>query len=474
MATHPVYEDSYLSRWLRVREYAVPPVMIEQSTARRAVGDWAGACAAAHLDVDLDLRTVNRAFGREFTGRLRSDLRHLAPDLLRWHLPRTAPDGLLRAGLTLSLARYRLPGRSAPVHLVARTPPAWADGGQRFSLALWGADDTDPGVPHPHLRPDPRFRFDLHRHLWDVRRTAELPTRVGADRQPPDEQPELAALRQPDLVAMRQPELATARWAAEAALLRAADGCPEHPVVVRLGIRHRRLLLPDGRLVDGEPPAALRRFGSGGWAALPVLPDASTWTLPDLLLLRSGVIDPGRLHPLVASALAPGYPASPLPPSATVAGPQLVDCQGARHRIGLVEGVLSALDHDPAEIAREQLIGALGGRQLPCLETIERAHRHPEELTGVRERLVHGDTSGALAVIEALLGPAALLPPGRLREELEAAAERRVVHGLHRADLLSRHRPTPRTGRRIDGRVRVRGDLRDRLRNRPRLAALPR
>src|SRR4051794_25576715 len=98
--------DSRLFRWLRVREFAVPPSMIETATARRMLGDWAGACAAARIDVDLDLRAVARVHGRELAALVRADLRHLAPDLLRWHLPRTAPDGLLRPGLTVALARY--------------------------------------------------------------------------------------------------------------------------------------------------------------------------------------------------------------------------------------------------------------------------------------------------------------------------------------------------------------------------------
>ncbi|MEV7185960.1 hypothetical protein [Kitasatospora sp. NPDC093102] len=47
MPTHPAHgNDSRLSLWRRVREYAVPPSMIETSTARRLTGDWAGACAA--------------------------------------------------------------------------------------------------------------------------------------------------------------------------------------------------------------------------------------------------------------------------------------------------------------------------------------------------------------------------------------------------------------------------------------------
>src|SRR5690554_2082756 len=91
--------DFRLSFWLRVRQFAVPASMVERATARRRVGDWAGACAAAGVDVDLNLRAVRRAYGQELATQVRADLRHLAPDLLRWHLPRIAPDGLLRPGL---------------------------------------------------------------------------------------------------------------------------------------------------------------------------------------------------------------------------------------------------------------------------------------------------------------------------------------------------------------------------------------
>ncbi|RST19780.1 hypothetical protein EF908_31310, partial [Streptomyces sp. WAC04770] len=128
------------SFWPRVREFAVPGSMIETATARRLAGDWAGACAAAGVDVDLRLRSVFRTHGRESADRIRADLRRLAPDLLRWHLPRIAPNGLLRPGLTIALARYDTPerdGPGGPLHLVVRTPPAWADAGQRVSLALW-------------------------------------------------------------------------------------------------------------------------------------------------------------------------------------------------------------------------------------------------------------------------------------------------------------------------------------------------
>ncbi|MEU7599586.1 hypothetical protein [Streptomyces sp. NPDC041003] len=457
MLTQTAYGDSRLSFWLRVREYAVPPSMIETATARRSVGDWAGACAAAGFDVDLDLRSVARSYGHDLTARIRADLRHLAPDLLRWHLPRIAPDGLLRPDLTLSLARYEVAERDGPrsrprpVHLVARTAPAWADAGQRISLALWDGSGAF-GDPRPRARPARRFRLDLHRHLWDARRTGELRARSGAERPPADgcpQEPELRGLLPPGH------HCAVDRWTDEARILLRAEGRPSGAVTVRFGAR-RRLVLDliaggdrdrDGDGDDG--PLALRVGAApadGSVSALPVLPDAAVRVLPDLDLLRAGALDAGRLHPLVAAALVPGHAPAGASRSPDPAGqPRLVECRGARHRIGLVDGVLAPLDHDPAEIRREELLAALTGTPLPCLQAVDAAHRHPDCLTGVRERLDHGDTAGALAVVEGLLGPGALLRAGALRDALEAAALRRITYGLFRAGLAG---PGPgRTGR---------------------------
>lgn len=117
--------------------------MIETATARRAVGDWAGACAAARIDVDLDLRAVRDRHGTEFTTLLRADLRRLAPDLLRWHMPRIAPDGRLRPGLTISLARYGSSMTDGQTPWPATPPPC------RTVVALFPrpaglADESDP------------------------------------------------------------------------------------------------------------------------------------------------------------------------------------------------------------------------------------------------------------------------------------------------------------------------------------------
>ncbi|MFF3416171.1 hypothetical protein ACFYW9_15970 [Streptomyces sp. NPDC002698] len=451
MLTSTAYEDSLLSFWPRVRDFAVPPTMIETATARRRHGDWAGACAAAGVDIDFDLRSLARTHGSELASRIRRDLRHLAPDLLRWHMPRVAPDGLLRPGLTITLARYDRAARDGvhpvrPVHLVVRTPPAWADGGQRISLALWdgaagGSRDRfsfDTGARrHPHPRPSRRYRLDLHRHLWDARRTDELRVRSGADL--PTDDARRASADPPGPVP-GDPGCAVGRWADEAAILLRDEGRATGTVTVWLGAR-RRLLLDLAAEPARVGPSSLRLTavpadGGGVDLAVPALPDAATWVLPDLALIRAGVVGPERLHPLVASALVPGHTPAGSRGNADPAGaPRLVECRGARHRIGLVDGVLVPLDHDPAEIRREELLVALTGTPLPCLRAIDDTHRQPQDLSDVRERLRHGDTAGALAVVEGLLGPEAVLRGGALRDELRAAALRRLTYGLFRAGL---------------------------------------
>ncbi|MEV0568432.1 hypothetical protein [Dactylosporangium sp. NPDC050588] len=426
--------DTRRTFWQRVREFAVPQSMIESATARRHAGDWAGACAAARVDVDLDLKAVARTGGAALAASIRADLRQLAPDLLRWHMPRIAPDGLLRPGLTITLARY------GPVHLVVRTPPAWAGAGQRISLALWeGARRT--GVPHPHPHPDPRFRLDLHRHLWDARRAGELRARAGRGATgpaPPPEPAEAMTSADPwaDSAFAAAGGAATDRWADEAGILLRADGRAGGAVTVRLGARHRFVVT----VADGAEPRIARARGRGGGG--PVLPDAATWVLPDVELLREGLIRADGLHPLVAAALAPGRPTAYTRRDDDPSTPRVVECRGERHRIGLVGGTLVALDHDPAEVRREELLAALGGTPLACLQAIDEAHRRPECLPDVRARLDHGDTEGALAVVEGLLGPDALLRHGALRETLDDAARRKVAHGLFRAGL-SRTRPAP-------------------------------
>ncbi|KAF0847551.1 hypothetical protein FNL39_103449 [Nocardia caishijiensis] len=436
--------------------------MINLATTRRAVGDLAGACAAAHVDVDIDLGALARGHGRELVARVHDDLRHLAPDLLRWHLPRVAPDGLLRPGLTMTLARYpsESPGAGQGfVHLVVRTAPAWADAGQRVSLAVWDGG-TGATHSHPHPRPNRRYRLDLHRHLWDARRAGELARRCGglSTLIGPSAATEFVAGETAESFADPVPaHCAVERWAEEAALLLSAERGTSHTdaalVAVRLGARRQRVIevvrQPPASSPGAVPPGQGRTpaprfvadYPRGALTALPILPDAATWTLPDLELLRAGAITVDRLHPLVAESLAPDG-TRPLTRSGNAPRQaHIVECRGEVHRIGVVNGVLSALDHDPAEIRREELLVALTGVALPCLRVIDEAHRRPDWISGVRERLDHGDTEGALAVVEGLLGTGAELRDGPLRDALAAAADRRVTYGRYRSETATHDAP---------------------------------
>ncbi|MEU0542793.1 hypothetical protein ABZ319_23270 [Nocardia sp. NPDC005978] len=444
---------SRISLWQRVREFAVPPSMIDNATARRRAGDWAGACAAAGFDVDLDLRELARRYGRGLAARVGADLRYLAPDLLRWHMPRGAPDGLLRAGLTITLARYGPEGFENPfgttgsVELVVRTAPEWADAGQRISLALWGESLAAAGTGlHPHPRPDRRFRLDLHRHLWDARRSDELLMRSGAVESAAGAvtgarpaagrgDPRASGHVDPGILSWAERGCAVDRWADEARILLRSQGRAGGPLLVRPGARQRLVVEP---AEHGDDPhlRVIDDFPAGELSGLPVLPDAATRTLPDLELLRAGAITADRLHPLVAAALVRDHVPRVRSGAVSVSEQaRSVECRGERHRIGLRDGVLTALDHDPGEVRREELLAALTGTPLPCLQAIDRAHRQPDCLAGVRERLSHGDIDGVLAIVEDLLGPEAVLRPGALRDELEAAAERRVRYGMFRAGL---------------------------------------
>lgn len=423
--------DPRHSFWLRVREFAVPPSMIDTATARRLAGDWSGACASAGFDTDIDVRALPHRHGRDVADRILADLHHLAPDLLRWHLPRVAPDGLLRPGLTVTLARYdrsdhrQHRGGTSSLHLIARTAPTWADAGQRIVLTLWDGTESSR---HPHPRPHRRYRLDLHRHLWDVRSAGDLRRRCGAGRPP------AGSVTDPTLAALASAGCAVDRWAAEAGILLGADGRHDGPVRVRAGRRYDLVVEPVGAGADPSAVRLVRDYPRGRLAALPVLPDAATWILPDLDLLGSGAITLDRLHPLVAAALDRGGSSTPSGKSERTNRTHLVECRGERHRIALVDGVLTALDHDPAEIRREELLVALGGTPLPCLRAIDMAHRRPDCLPGVRERLNHGDIIGALAVVEGLLGPEAVLRDGPLLEELRAAADRRSTYERFRRE----------------------------------------
>ncbi|MEU8228159.1 ankyrin repeat domain-containing protein [Actinoplanes sp. NPDC048967] len=117
-------------RYRRELNLCAPPAMIAAATERRLAGDWRGACAAALVEVDLDLRAVASSYGAAHAERIEAELTGFAPDLLRRFLPRS--EGRLVPRATVVLSRFDEPCRGAregtrrhgPV-LVATHPRSW-------------------------------------------------------------------------------------------------------------------------------------------------------------------------------------------------------------------------------------------------------------------------------------------------------------------------------------------------------------
>ncbi|MFC7511407.1 hypothetical protein ACFQV4_15185 [Streptomyces thermocarboxydus] len=136
-------------------------------------GRLAGACAAALFDVGIDLAEVAEHFGQDVADALEDDLRHLVPDLVRWHLPGTSTAGPPWA--TTAPSSSPATGRRRE-----GTPPRHA-----VPVRHHTRDAAGTAAGHPELRHAPRrgpvgvfgsttedWRYA--RHLWDARHTADL------------------------------------------------------------------------------------------------------------------------------------------------------------------------------------------------------------------------------------------------------------------------------------------------------------
>ncbi|MFB7916457.1 ankyrin repeat domain-containing protein [Streptomyces sp. NPDC056061] len=470
----------------QVRRYAVPRWMIETSAERRAAGDWRGACAAAGFDVAFDPEAVAARYGPDVAEALHSDLLHLVPDLLRWHLPRVLGGrSTLATDLTVVLARY---GTSADVpgaqpYLCLRTPPM-IDGPQRISLRFGGLRSGSTGGT---FRPGV-MDWRTGRHLWDARRTGELRTRVGGlDRLPflrADGTP-LGADELPDTDPGSGDPVARAEWVtlmyrrkrvADALTAVGIDLDPtplsryraepesilaQHVFdVPRLEAEARRLADLHGtscvQIAGGWRAGALMELSGDGDpdgvgagaprirlvernAALghPFLPPTLRERLPDLDLLRVGALTPERLHPLVASSLFPAREPASGPPGPTPPAPVRVRCRGAWHDVVFRDGKLDS-PHSAQEQQRERALRAFGGAVTGCFAVEQSCTtgigRLPRGLRAQRRelflRVQHGDTPGVLQLLDAGVDP-------RVRD----GGRRGLLHVLH---LLDHERLLPR------------------------------
>ncbi|GAA4250868.1 hypothetical protein GCM10022255_041250 [Dactylosporangium darangshiense] len=108
--------------WRLVRRYAVPEWMVAECAEARKRGDWRAACEAARVDVGFDE-----------AGPAAELLAGFAPDLLRWHLPRSrSGSAALAAGMRYVLAPDG-PVDPGTVVLEVRSP-LWTSSSQRLTL----------------------------------------------------------------------------------------------------------------------------------------------------------------------------------------------------------------------------------------------------------------------------------------------------------------------------------------------------
>ncbi|MFF9197719.1 ankyrin repeat domain-containing protein [Streptomyces sp. NPDC014779] len=454
--------------WARIRRFAVPASMIERATEARLAGDWRAACAAAAVDVpdELDPERVAERHGPATAARLADDLRHFAPDLMRWHLPRTlGGHTTLAGGHRIVLASY---GPGGPVLSVLTLP--MLEGPQRPRLHL------GPAVP-------PGARDKLHgvwyvtedwtcaRRFWDARRTAELRLSVapvatgrlpflhpdgtpldpaelpdtdpGPDADPATRAEWIAVLRSRgahveayaaaglDLDLTPPESTDRSRYASRRAVdvhnLVASDTldlarlAPELRLLANAG-RGSRFRVPvhwTGLLrvtldapADGGPGTDTSAVRVAGIERrqdedLPVLPRYARQVLPDAALLRAGRITPERLHPLVSAALFPDAPPATGPEGPHAAAePVRVRCGADWHETAVRSGALD-IPHTRQEQQREQALRAFGGTVAGCfaaqLAWTTGTGRLPRALRAQRRRLFEYVQHGDTAAVTALL-----------------------------------------------------------------------
>ncbi|WP_327379499.1 ankyrin repeat domain-containing protein [Streptomyces sp. NBC_01212] len=446
----PTEEASSLHK---ARRYAVPRRMIERATERRLAGDWRGALAAAHVEPAFDLAEVATAYGPVVAGALASDLRHLVPDLVHWHVPRALGGrSTVATGRTVVLAGYGN-GSGLPLapYLHLSTPPMF-DGPQGLVLRFGAVpDEGAPGVFGARTED-----WRAERWLWDARHTARLREAVGAAGRIPflrhDGTPlssrELAAADDAGARAERVTLLHQEGRVSEAFAAAGVDWDPALPEAQRswrgLDVEEniRRMALDIPRL----GPAVRRATATGGgerflvamsWrahlllditehstggrlrarvveretpgaASAARLPEAAWRRLPDLDLLRSGAMPPQWLHPLVARALFPAVEGPFGPPGPPAPRPVRVRCRGEWHEVVFRDGALRS-PHTDEERQRESALRAFGGAVAGCF-AVEHSctsgtGRLPKALRAqVRELFLHaqhGDTTAVLAMLDA-------------------------------------------------------------------------
>lgn len=434
---------------IEARRYGVPPAMIEAATERRSAGDWRGACAAADVELFFNPGTLRRRYGGAVSDAILDDLQTLAPELLRWHLPRYAHGpGRLLAGLLIPLADYG--GAGTGLTLAAATPGFALDAGERIILTVLETCPSDvradAGVGLSavlravHRRYADRYDLRRHRMFWDAACASGLRELCGGD-----------AVGGAEILRLQDEGRVAEAWAAAGfeVTLGSPRTAPEEQrrlgqwlssLPVNLPGLARRVsdMLPtvseavircgNGALVlsgfNGDGPLAVEvaapRSVRARGVVLPVIPYA-VWSRPlDADLFRLGLVETRDLHPLVGAAIAEGTAERAAPNAwlystesgigaqyadSVVSGAAqnavvLVRCGADLHRVARVGGRWQPIDHDD-HAAREALLQRLGGPVNPCRGAVQHFGSGRHVIDAVARFLDHGRVAEAARLLEA-------------------------------------------------------------------------
>jgi hypothetical protein len=424
--------------------------MIDAATERRLAGDWRGACAAADVELFINPETVRRRYGAAVAGAIVDDLRTLAPELLRWHLPRRARGpGLLLAGLLIPLADYG--GAGGGLTLAAATPSFALDAGQRIVLTLlearssgaWLAGESGSSAVLQAVRRRYAARYDLRRYpmFWDAACAPGLRELCDDD----------AAAGGATILRLQDEGLGAEAWTA--AGFRLTLGSPRTATEEQRRLEQWLSSLPVNlpglarRVSDALPAAseAVIRCGNGALVlsgfngdrplavevaaprsvrargvARPLIPYA-VWSRPlDVDLLRLGLVETRDLHPLVGAAMADSAGqraavggwrystesgigaqyAEAVDTRTEGSAVVLVHCGGSLHRVARVGGRWQPIDHAD-HASREGLLQRLGGPVNPCRGAAQHLGSGRHVIAAVTRFLDHGRVAEAARLLEA-------------------------------------------------------------------------
>ncbi|WP_433203518.1 hypothetical protein ACQP00_34275 [Dactylosporangium sp. CS-047395] len=417
-----------MAEYLRVMpRYGLTRGQIDRAQRLRADGDWAGACAAAGIAVEVQGSDLPPA-----------DLPYFAPDLLRWHSMR------LRHHQRLNYTSHELRDRGGELTL-----PIWLGPDGTHAIGL-GVRSVPPYQSRLFIAKPGEFSpgasLDAAPQYWDVRHAGDLLTRCGG-----------GGPHAEHVYALLAAGRITEAWTAAGfevdphthhstnkrehlfgrhLLWNLGEFTPALPVLaatardwalarghtaVWLTVeRSEPVMIVLDRLDTDRPRLRGEWVGSPWLAGVPRLPVMLQDRPPDWIDLVAGQVGAADLHPLVASALVPHEPATG-PRALRMPGPAVVDCDGEQHEVVARDGTL-VVPHPAAEIERELALRAMGGPVPPgcagvvygwrtgIYEVPEPLHSFQRELD---ERIRYGEVETVAELIAAGLDPAMRLRDGR-------------------------------------------------------------